>query len=109
MSIVEKITGVSTKALATIAILGGVFVSTMTVAADARPSTKSFTCEGVQDFVDDRGSVVMNTKNSSVYRRFVADRTYCVLRESTRRFSVPTKDGLCRLKICYEYENFRSR
>lgn len=42
--------------------------------ADARPSTKSFTCEGLRNFIASRGAVVMNTKNSNVYRDlFLAD------------------------------------
>lgn len=76
--------------------------------ANARPSTRAFTCEAVRDFVHDRGAVVMNTKNRSVYRRFVDNRSFCYARETTKRFTVPTRNGRCSLKICAEYENFRS-
>ncbi|MGI9355277.1 MAG: hypothetical protein ACR2PF_08995 [Rhizobiaceae bacterium] len=70
--------------------------------AEARQSTRSFTCSAVRDLVDRRGSAVLNTKNARVYKRFVRDRTYCALVEGTRRVSVPTRDGNCSLNICDE-------
>lgn len=71
--------------------------------AHARPSTKSYTCSGVKKLVSKRGAVVLNTKSSSVYRRFVANRSFCNRREeTTKSYTVPTKSGKCRLKICYE-------
>ena len=73
----------------------------MISAADARPSTKSYTCSGVKAFVRSKGAVVMNHKSSSLYRRFVASRSYCIDRgANTRAFSVPTKSGSCTLRIC---------
>ncbi|MEE9375664.1 MAG: hypothetical protein V3V04_04960, partial [Rhizobiaceae bacterium] len=50
--------------------------------ADARPSTRSYSCERVKDIIHDRGAIVLNTKNSHVYRRFVSNRNYCAYRES---------------------------
>ena len=70
--------------------------------AEARPSTKSFTCRGVQDYVQRRGAVVMNTKNSRVYKRFVANRSYCSAFEITETRTVPTRTGGCYLRICWE-------
>ncbi len=70
--------------------------------AEARQSTTNFTCNGLHDFVDRRGAVVLNTKSGRIYRRFVRDRTFCPLNEKTRRYTVPTRDGGCRLNICYE-------
>jgi len=70
--------------------------------AEARQSTRNFTCNAVRDLVDRRGSAVLNTKNARVYKRFVRDRTFCALVEGTRRISVPTRDGGCSLRICYE-------
>ena len=70
--------------------------------AEARPSTRSFTCHGVQDYVQRRGAVVMNTKNSRVYKRFVANRSYCSHSEIAETRTVPTKTGGCYLRICWE-------
>ncbi len=77
--------------------------------AEARQSTQNFTCDGVHNFVDRRGAVVLNTKSSRIYRRFVRDRTFCALNEKTRRYTVPTRDGGCRLNICYEPLGRRGR
>lgn len=78
--------------------------------AEARPSTKSYTCNGVKNFIADRGAVVMNHKASHLYRRFVANRGFC---KSTSRFlkafSVPTKSGRCTLRICVDINPFGSR
>ncbi len=75
--------------------------------ADARPSTRSYSCEGVRDYIYHRGAIVMNTKNRSVYRRFVADRSFCQPRESLKRYYAPTRDGQCSLHICREYDNYK--
>jgi len=77
-----------------------------TTFAEARPSTRSFTCEGVRDYIYDRGSVVMNTKNSSVYRRFVANRSYCPPDQARVTFAVPTRTGRCNLSICRSVSTF---
>ena len=75
--------------------------------AEARPSTRSFTCEGLKDYIYDRGAVVMNHKNSSLYRRFVDSVAYCRHpNNSTRYFKVPTRTGTCRVKICAERRSF---
>ncbi|MEL6947870.1 MAG: hypothetical protein AAFO73_09590 [Pseudomonadota bacterium] len=78
-----------------------------TVVADARPSTRGFTCGGLLDFVDARGAVVMNHRSSSLYQRFVSSRSYCELDEITQRFSVPTRSGRCVLRICKSQFKFK--
>ncbi|MDD9909619.1 MAG: hypothetical protein OXR62_08005 [Ahrensia sp.] len=70
--------------------------------AEARPSTKSFTCEDAREFVNQQGAVVMDTKSSRVYRRFVSNRSYCSAFELIEWHFVPTKSGSCSLKICEE-------
>jgi len=86
--------------VATSVTVAGTLVAS--TSAEARQSTRNFTCSAVRDLVDRRGSAVLNTKNARVYRRFVRDRTFCALVEGTRRISVPTRDGGCSLRICYE-------
>ncbi|NKB51279.1 MAG: hypothetical protein GKR97_03470 [Rhizobiaceae bacterium] len=74
--------------------------------ADARPSTRSYSCEALKDLIYDRGAIVMNHKNSSLYRRFVHSRQYCRRPDnSTKRFRVPSKTGTCYLRVCYEQRN----
>ena len=75
--------------------------------SEARPNTKSYTCSDVKSLVRQRGAIVMNHKNSSLYRRFVANRSYCRHpNNDTRRFKVPTKTGTYYLRICTERRNF---
>ncbi|MGI9355276.1 MAG: hypothetical protein ACR2PF_08990 [Rhizobiaceae bacterium] len=83
----------------------GLAVPIISTSAEARPSTRSFTCQGVQDYVQRRGAVVMNTKSPRTYRRFVANRTYCSSFEITETRTVPTKTGGCYLRICWEKLN----
>lgn len=70
--------------------------------ASARPSTQAYTCEGVRAFIDQRGTVVMNTKNASVYRKFYAPQYQCPFSTEHRAHRVPTKSGTCTLYICRE-------
>ena len=83
-----------------IAVAAVAFTVLATTVAEARPSTRNFTCEGVKDFIYERGAVVMNTKNSSVYRRFVDNGSFCSSGDVTKLFAVPTRTGRCLLKIC---------
>lgn len=92
-------------ALGCIVILGSLGASMVTQPAEARPSTRSFTCQGVQEYVQRHGAVVMNTKNPRTYRRFVANRSYCSSFEITETRTVPTKSGGCYLRICWEKLN----
>lgn len=78
------------------------FVTLSGSGADARPNTQDFTCEGVRAFIDQKGTVVMNTKNSNVYRKFYAPNYQCPFSNVHTRYSVPTKSGKCTLFICRE-------
>ncbi len=78
--------------------------------SDARPSTRSYTCAGLKDLIRKRGSVVMNYKGNSLYRRFVSNVGQCKYPDNrTRRFRVPSRDGTCTLKLCYEFVPFDRR
>ena len=71
--------------------------------AEARPSTKSYTCAGVKSLLKQRTAVVMNTTSSRVYRRFVANRYVCRrpgFGGYPEKMTVPTKSGPCRLVFC---------
>jgi len=68
--------------------------------ANARPSTKSFTCSGLKNFIERNGAVVMNTKNNRVFDRFVANNFYCLRGTYRERVVVPTKNGRCRILRC---------
>ena len=85
-----------------------VIIAAPTPSAEARPSTRNYTCERLKDLIYDRGAIVMNHKSSSLYRRFVHSRNYCRRPyNTTKRFRVPAADGSCYLKICYEFRRFR--
>lgn len=60
--------------------------------AQARPDTRTMTCEGVRALVADRGAVVLTT-GPHTYDRFVAGTGYCALPEVALPVSVPTRDG----------------
>ena len=75
--------------------------------ADARPSTRSYSCPEVRDLIRTQGAVVMDTKNTSIYRRFVHSLHYCKPPDNSLvKYSVPTKTGTCKLKICDEWRPF---
>ena len=88
-------------------VLGGlVFVSAPAADATARESTKSYTCAGLKQMLRKRGAAVLNTKNSNVYERLVANRSQCEFEQVTRRISVPTRDGSCRVRKCEQRDDF---
>ncbi|MTI00041.1 hypothetical protein E1297_28980 [Roseibium sp. RKSG952] len=61
--------------------------------AQARPDTRNFTCAAAQDFVKQRGQVVMTT-GPNTFSRFVADARYCYSHTPlTRAQFAPTKDN----------------
>ncbi|MEM1040173.1 MAG: hypothetical protein AAGI12_11980 [Pseudomonadota bacterium] len=93
---------------ASVASVAGAMAFTMlaTTLAEARPSTRNFTCDGVRDFVADRGAVVMNHKSSRLYRRFVSGFGLCSFDERRAPFTVPTRDGACRLYVCKPTSRF---
>lgn len=80
--------------------LGGVALTGSAV--EARPNTKDFTCAGVRDYIGQKGTVVMNTKNSNVYRKFYAPHYQCPFSNVHTRYDAPTKTGMCTLFICRE-------
>ena len=90
--------GVFITAITSIVMIGSGYVERV----EARPSTKALSCSAVKQLVNQRGGVVLDTKNSRVYKRFVKNRTFCNLEQVTRNISVPSKSGSCRLKICVE-------
>ena len=77
-----------------------VIIPFFTRPADARPSTRAYTCEGVWNLINRRGAIVMDTKNSNVYRRFVKNRSYCPSDMVLFQYLAPTRDGRCQLYIC---------
>ena len=81
---------------------GGILAAVTVQSAEARQSTRSFTCSGVQDYIQRRGAAVMDTKSRHTYRRFVANRSYCTSFEIIETRTVPTKTGGCSLRICWE-------
>ena len=68
--------------------------------AQARLSTSKYICSDLKDLVFQQGAIVLNTKGTSVYRRFVADQSFCKGDEIARRINVPTKSEKCRLRYC---------
>lgn len=89
------------------AVIAGFNIAAAVYTAEARPSTKSYTCNGVKNLVNKRGAIVMNHKSSSLYRRFVRSVRYCRSPyNTTERFRVPTKTGSCYLRICAEQDFF---
>lgn len=76
--------------------------------AQARPSTSSYTCEKLRDYIVDRGAVVMNTKGRHVYDRFVVHSGFCDNSQIARRISVPASDGICRIRHCVGRHKSRS-
>ena len=89
-------------------LLGALIAATALTSADARLSTKNFTCSDVKDLVFQQGAIVLNTKSSSVFRRFVADRSFCQRDQIARRISVPSKSERCRLLHCAPREESMS-
>ena len=78
---------------------------TMSTHADARLSTGNYTCSDVKDLIFQQGAIVLNTKNNSVYQRFVADRSFCRANERLQRINVPSKSEKCRLQFCVQRQD----
>ncbi|MEP5178699.1 MAG: hypothetical protein ABJQ85_03940 [Rhizobiaceae bacterium] len=68
--------------------------------AEARLSTKNYICSDLKDLIFQQGAIVLNTKGTSVFQRFVADRSFCQRDETVRRINVPTQSEKCRLQYC---------
>ena len=73
--------------------------------AQARLSTSKYICSDLKDLVFQQGAIVLNTKNSSVYQRFVADRSFCRANEHLQRINVPSKSEKCRLQFCVQRQD----
>jgi len=82
--------------------LPALVVALLTSPSQARPSTYSYTCAALKDLIFQQGAIVLNTKGTSVYKRFVADVTFCTRSQKTQRISVPSKSGKCRIFYCVE-------
>lgn len=67
--------------------------------AQARPDTRSMTCNQLLAFVERNGAVVMDT-GPRTYKRFVYHRGFCQFAETVRTEWVRSSDGECRLRIC---------
>lgn len=83
------------------ALVAGAFVSTATLfgpamdtaSAQARPDTRSMTCAQAQNFVRQRGAVVMTTGRNT-FERIVASARYCPPQQNfLRRFNAETSDA----------------
>ena len=81
------------------------FAMMMIANAQARLSTSKYICSDLKDLVFQQGAIVLNTKGTSVYRRFVADQSFCKGDEVARRINVPTKSEKCRLRYCAPSNN----
>ncbi len=80
-------------------------VSLSVGSAKARPNTPDYTCEGVKEFVEQQGTVVMNykvfdDKRPTVYRKFYSRNYECPYTQVHTAFEVTTKTGDCILYIC---------
>ncbi len=62
------------------------------VAAAARPDTRTMTCARAQEFVRQRGAVVMTTGRHT-YRRFVTHWRYCDTWQRLFPEKAPTRDN----------------
>lgn len=81
------------KSTITKALMLGVALGVSATHAEARPDTRSMSCEQARDFVKKKGSAVMNT-GPNTYDRFVASRQFCVSQKQFLiRAFVPTKDN----------------
>ena len=82
-------------------MVAAVLMPVTTTGAQVRSSTTSFTCSAAQAYVRSRGAVVMSHKNANLYQRFVSSRAHCFDQGiGTRTFAVPTRSGVCLLRIC---------
>ena len=61
------------------------------VQAQTRPQTPSMTCDQARGIVLSRGAAVLGT-GGFTYDRFVRDRSFCEINETTEFAVVPTRD-----------------
>lgn len=82
-------------------IVAAALLSTLILpaAAEARPDTRSMTCQQLLGLLQNQGAVVMNT-GTHTYKRFVYHRGYCDFGETVQTAWVDASDGECRLREC---------
>ncbi|MDX5594506.1 hypothetical protein [Pseudovibrio sp. SPO723] len=66
-------------------------VTVSAASAQARPDTRTMTCEQARNLVKQRGAVVLTT-GARTFDRFVVDRRFCQRDEAIRSEWVQTKD-----------------
>jgi hypothetical protein len=68
--------------------------------AQGRPDARAMTCGQVHGLIDQRGAAVLTTGRYT-YDRYVADRRFCMMEETVRTVSIPTRDtNDCRVYLC---------
>ena len=76
-------------------------------AASARPDTRSFTCAGVQSFVNQRGAVVMTTGRNT-FERLVSSVGFCEIGEGPTIARVQSSDRRdCAIRWKCQVRGFR--
>ena len=85
--------------LKTILVTIALAASFAPAAAEARPDTRSMTCQQLLGFLKSKGSVVMDT-GPRTYKLFVWHRGYCQYGETVGTAWVDASDGKCRLREC---------
>ncbi|WP_319773200.1 hypothetical protein [Breoghania sp.] len=66
-------------------------VAALPTVAEARPDTRTFTCDQVRSIVQNERAITMNTGAHS-YERFVSDRSQCMYMEIIEPVRVPTQE-----------------
>jgi hypothetical protein len=74
-----------------LALVLAFMASASSVQAQQRPSTLNMTCDQARQLVFSRGAAVLST-GTYTYERFVRDRSFCVLDETTEVVWAPTRD-----------------
>lgn len=68
--------------------------------AQGRPDARAMTCDQILGLIDQRGAAVLTT-GQYTYDRYVADRRFCMMEETTRKVSITTRDtDRCRVNLC---------
>ncbi|MCF3934264.1 hypothetical protein L1787_12680 [Acuticoccus sp. M5D2P5] len=74
-----------------VALLPVIVLAFAAAPAEARPDTRTMTCEAVNGFIQKEGAVVMTTGRYT-FRRFVANRAYCDPWQWAQPEYAPTRD-----------------
>ena len=85
-----------------IAFLAGIAVCCATSVAEARPDTRTMSCEQLQQLIQSRHAVVLTT-GPNTYDRYVRQfGNECDWPDVPMSAAVPTRDGQCRVYHCEE-------